>query len=123
MALKFHQCKVNANNQVYCMCIYFSTKTISVVNSPISMSSWIFIFLVAENLDFASPSECVRNVITCNSHCTSSGEKARWKILPKSDLSILFSVILSWMDINSELWKNDSKPVSCNYGHKFKIKL
>lgn len=57
----------------------FQHKSTSVVYIPISMSSWIFIFSVAENLDFTSPSECVRNVISCNSHCSCSGEEARWK--------------------------------------------
>lgn len=55
----------------------FQHKSTSVVNIPISMSSWIFIFSVAENLDFTSPSECVTNVISCNSHCSCSGEEAR----------------------------------------------
>lgn len=31
-------------------------KSTLVVNTPISMSSWIFIFNTAENLDFTSPS-------------------------------------------------------------------
>lgn len=35
--------------------------------------------IVAENLDFTNPSECVKNVISCNSHHSCSGEEARWK--------------------------------------------
>lgn len=57
----------------------FQHKSTSVVNIPIAMSTWIFIFSIAENLDFTSPSECVRNVISCNSHCSCSGEEERWK--------------------------------------------
>lgn len=46
------------------------------------------------------------------------------KIVPKIDqLSTLFSAILSQMDIQPELWKNESKPGFCNYGCEFKIKL
>lgn len=36
-------------------------KSTSVVNTPIPMSSWIFIFNIAENLDFTSPSQHIRN--------------------------------------------------------------
>lgn len=43
--------------------------------------------------------------------------------IPKSDLSITFSVIISQMDIQAEFQENESKHVSCNYGPEFKIKL
>lgn len=69
------ECKQPALQHVH----LFPHKSPSAVNTPISTSSWIFIFSVVENLDFSSPSECIRNVIACNSYCSRSGEEARWK--------------------------------------------
>lgn len=54
-------------------------KSTSVINIPIPMSSWIFIFNIAENSDFTSPSQHIKNVICYNSPCSRSGGEVRWK--------------------------------------------